>query len=180
MWALLFLVAVVWALVQAGLLQRDLVNEGGWTVATRIVDASVHPDLSPEFLRLTLDAAITTLAFAVCGTFLSMVFGVVVGILASEVWWESLLPTRGKLAQRLRGHRGPWLVVRATLAPFRAIHEIIWGLLFVAIIGLDPLTAILAIAIPFGAVIAKVFLGDIGRNPARAAICRAKQRRPPA
>jgi phosphonate transport system permease protein len=156
---------VIWALAQAGLFQHDLVNEGGWTVATRFVDASVHPDLSPEFLRLTLDAAITTLAFAVCGICLSIVFGVVVGILASEVWWESLLPTRGKLAQRLRGHRGPWLLVRATLAPFRAIHEIIWGLLFVAVIGLDPLTAILAIAIPFGAVTAKVFSEILDETP---------------
>jgi len=49
------------------------------------------------------------------------------------------------------------LAVRAGLAIPRAIHELIWGLFFINIFGLDPLVAVLAIAIPFGAITAKVF-----------------------
>jgi len=41
-------------------------------------------------------------------------------------------------------------LVRAGLAIPRAIHELIWGLFFINIFGLDPLVAVLAIAIPFG------------------------------
>jgi phosphonate transport system permease protein len=62
-------------------------------------------------------------------------------------------------------------VVRAALAIPRAIHELIWGLFFVNIFGLDPLVAILAIAIPFGAITAKVFseiLDETPRQPLKA------------
>ncbi len=51
------------------------------------------------------------------------------------------------------------------LAVPRAIHELIWGLFFVNIFGLDPLVAILAIAIPFGAITAKVFSEILDETP---------------
>ena len=43
----------------------------------------------------------------------------------------------------------------------RAIHEVIWALLLVQIFGFDPMVAVVAIAIPFGAVTAKVFADAI-------------------
>jgi len=163
-WILVFGAAIIWSLVQAGLFQRELINPGGWTLVARFLAASLTPALSPNFLWLTLDATLTTLAFAVCGTFLSLIFGFVGGIVASEVWWQSLFPQQGKL-RWLYAARAPWLVIRAGLAFLRAIHEIIWGLFFVNVIGLDPLTAILAIAIPFGAVTAKVFSEILDETP---------------
>jgi phosphonate transport system permease protein len=123
-----------------------------------------HPELSPEFLWLTLDATLTTLAFAVAGTFLSLILGMVGGIFASEVWWLSLLPKQ-QHRQWFHRFRAPWLIIRSVLAVLRAIHELIWGLIFINIIGLDPLTAILAIAIPFGAVTAKVFSEILDETP---------------
>ena len=84
-WVLLFLTAVIWALARAGFFERDLINQGGWTLAARFVRAGLHPDLSPYFLRLTLDATITTLAFAVCGTCLALLFGFVGQIKSFQV-----------------------------------------------------------------------------------------------
>lgn len=164
LWGLLFVGAIIWALAQTRLFRDEIVNPGGWTLVTRFLTASYHPELSPAFLQLTLHATITTLAFAVCGAFLSLLFGIVAGILASEVWWESLFPKRNK-GGWLTGSRAPWLVIRSVLAFLRAIHELIWGLFFVNIIGLDGLTAILAIAIPFGAVTAKVFSEILDETP---------------
>ena len=159
-WGALFLAGILWSLWQAGLFQKDLVNARGWTLAYRFIEASLSPDLRPEFLRLTLDATLTTLAFAVSGTFLSLIFGFFGGILASEVWWRSFFPRQAN-----GWYRVPWLALRSSLAIFRAIHELIWGLFFVNVIGLDPLTAILAIAIPFGAVTAKVFSEILDETP---------------
>jgi phosphonate transport system permease protein len=159
LWAALFLGGVVWALAQAGLFQRELVNPGGWTLALRFAGALLHPELSPAFLGLTLDAALTTLAFAVSAVFLSTLFGFFGGILASQVWWQSLLS-----AERT-GWRTPWLLARSPLAALRAVHEVIWGLFFINVIGLNPLSAILAIAIPFGAIIAKVFSEILDESP---------------
>jgi phosphonate transport system permease protein len=160
LWLGLFVVAVIWSLYQAGLFQGELINTGGWTLVARFGQASVNPELSGDFLQLTVRATLVTLAFAVCGIFLSLIFGFASGILASEVWWTAIVPP-----QRQHLFRGPWLAFRSGLASLRAIHEIVWGLIFVNIFGLDPLTAILAIAVPFGAVTAKVYSEILDETP---------------
>ncbi len=155
-WGLVFVVSVIWSLYVAGVFQGDLINEGGWSLVFRFLAAVVSPELSPEFLLLTLDATLKTLAYAVCGTFFCLVFGLVGGVLSSQVWWKSV---------SVGGFQSPWLVVRAILAIPRAIHELIWGLFFVNIFGLDPLVGVLAIAIPFGAITAKVFSEILDETP---------------
>lgn len=47
--------------------------------------------------------------------------------------------------------------VRTTLAFTRAIHELFWALIFLQIFGLNTLTALLAIIIPYSAILAKVY-----------------------
>jgi phosphonate transport system permease protein len=155
LWGLLFVAAIIWSLHTAGLFERDLVNVGGWTLVLRFLLAATRPELSLEFLQLTLEATLQTLAYAVCGTFFSVLLGLVGGILSSEVWWS----VSGGSFQ------AQWLVVRAILAIPRAIHELIWGLFFINIFGLDPLVAVLAIAIPFGAITAKVFSEILDETP---------------
>ncbi len=156
LWGLIFVVAFIWSLYTAGLFQGDLVNTGGWTLVWRFLVAATHPDFSPQLLKLTLEATLKTLAYAVCGTFFSVLIGFVGGVLSSQVWWESVITHTSQ---------SPWLVVRAILAIPRAIHELIWGLFFVNIFGLDPLVALLAIAIPFGAITAKVFSEILDETP---------------
>ncbi len=155
-------VAVVLALTQTGLFTRSLVNPGGWPLAWRFLGASVAPTLTPDFVGLTLQATLVTLGYAVCGTSLSLVIGVVGGVLSSERWWQAV-GGEERLAAR---YRALWAAIRAGLAMLRGVHEIIWGLFFVNIFGLDPLTAILAIAIPFGAITAKVFSELLDETPA--------------
>lgn len=160
-WGLLFIASVVWSLRYSGLFEHDLFNQGGWTLVLRFLYAALSPDLSPEFLQLTLDATLKTLAYAICGTCFSVLLGLVGGILSSEVWW---LQKTHQLHTPLQ-NRTPWLVIRAILAIPRAIHELIWGLFFVNIFGLDPLVAVLAIAIPFGAITTKVFSEILDETP---------------
>ncbi len=164
--AILAMLAVVaWAISQLGLFQHDLINEGGWTIALRFLRASIHPELGPDFLKLTADATLVTLAYAVCGAALSVLLGSVGGLLGSEAWWRALLHNRRAGPLGLGQHRAPWLVVRGMLALPRAIHEVVWGLFFINVLGLNPLTAVMAIAIPFGAVTAKVFSEILDETP---------------
>ena len=160
LWGLLFFASLIWALNAAGLWERDLVNEGGWTLVLRFVLAARHPYLGWEFLQLTMDATLKTLVYAVCGTFFSLLFGLTGGVLSSEVWWQSVSKGRFQTRYRLTS-----LALRGVLAIPRAIHELIWGLFFINIFGLDPLVAILAIAIPFGAITAKVFSEILDETP---------------
>lgn len=164
-WGIIAIAAIVLCLIQAGFLRQDLVNWNGLPLLWRFFSASVHPDFSSDLLQLTLKATIVTLAYAVCGTFLSVIIGAIAGLFCSEVWWSEILKVK---QQRLF-----FLSLRALLAIPRAIHELIWGLFFVNIWGLDPLVAIVAIAIPFGAITAKVFseiLDDTTRKPLQASI----------
>ncbi len=158
-WLLLGGLALGLALWPTGIAQREIFNWNGWPQLWRFFAASIQPNLSLDLLKITLDATIVTLAYGICGTCFSVLLGSVFGLLSSQVWWEALL-----------GDRGCWIYqpVRFLLSVPRAIHELIWGLLLVNIWGLDPLSAIVAIMIPFSAITAKVFseiLDDTPRQP---------------
>ena len=119
--------------------------------------AMLRPDLTPEFVGMMARAAVTTLAFAVCGTVLSLGVGFVTGIFCSLVWWRVFWPGRsGRIV---------WLGLRGLLVIPRAIHELIWGLLLLGVLGLDPIVGVLAIAIPFGAITGKVFSEILDETP---------------
>ena len=74
-----------------------------------------------------------TIAFALCG----VVLAAVAGFLLAQVF-----------------HLGP---VRWICASVRAVHEIFWALIFLQMLGLSPLTGVLAIAIPYAGICAKVY-----------------------
>ena len=81
LWLLIALGVITWSVLQTGVFRENLVNAGGWSTAARFFSAVLHPDFSFNFLRLTLEATITTLAYAVLGIFLSTIFGFFGGIL---------------------------------------------------------------------------------------------------
>ena len=106
LWLVLFLGAVIWALARAGLFQAggEIINTGGWSLMVSFFEAGLNPEMSFDFLRLVLQAMLTTLAFAVCGLSLSVLFGFFLGIFASEAWWESRSPVKVK-GWRSKGRR---------------------------------------------------------------------------
>lgn len=162
-WLLLLVGAFAWSLAQAGLFSnRALVNGGGWPQFARFWQAALQPIFTPQFLELTLEASLVTLAYAVTGTVLAVLAGCFFGLLSSELWWRSVLPQQVTLRSSI------WRLIRVMLAVPRGVHELLWGLLFLNVFGLDPLVAILAIAVPYCAIIAKVFselLDEAPREP---------------
>jgi phosphonate transport system permease protein len=57
---------------------------------------------------------------------------------------------------------------RFSLAFFRSIHELVWAWLFVAAIGLSPMAAVLALAIPYGGILGRIYaelLQDVPEAP---------------
>jgi phosphonate transport system permease protein len=61
--------------------------------------------------------------------------------------------------------------VRAGCAVIRAVHELFWALMFLQMFGLSPLTGLLAIAIPYAGIFAKVYseiLEEADRSPLQA------------
>ena len=134
------LLALAWAVARAG--ASEVVNVAGWPAFARFWTSVVDPETSSEFLRLTYEATLTTAAFAVLGATGAMVIGLLGSLLMTELVVSS---------------DGLRRVSTAIAAVPRSVHEILIALLLVQVLGFDPIVAVLAIAVPFGAVTAKVF-----------------------
>lgn len=137
--ALVLIVALAWSVSRAGVI--DVANVDGWSSFARFWTSVSQLDTSTDFLRLTWEATQQTLAFAVLGTALALATGALVGPLLSE---------------RVGGSGWANRVAAAIAALPRAVHEILIALLLVQVFGFDPIVAVLAIGLPFGAVTAKV------------------------
>ncbi|NPC95300.1 ABC transporter permease [Nocardioides sp. zg-DK7169] len=163
-WLVVWVVALAWSL--SSFLGEDhrVLNTAGWGAFTEFWAAAARPDLSADLLRATVEAAATTLAFGVLGTLLSVLVGIVVAPFMSQTWWA---PATASGPSRLL-RAGGLLLSRAAVALPRGVHEAVWGLLLVSVLGRDPLVGVLAIAIPFGAITAKVYselLDEADRAP---------------
>lgn len=105
--------------------------------------------ITPSFFSTEglLTALLRTVAFA----FVGVVLGGVAGFLLALVYRS--------------------LPVRIFCAFVRAIHELFWALIFLQFFGFHPLTGVLAIAIPYAGIFAKVYseiLDEADPDPGRA------------
>ncbi|MBM3943482.1 MAG: ABC transporter permease subunit [SAR202 cluster bacterium] len=137
-----------------------LIHTGGGAAARTFFLALFPPDLSPDFLGVALAATWPTLAYAVAGMTVAVLIGIPLGILASGTVVSSP-------ALRLPAA----LVSRFSLGGLRAIHELVWAVLFVAAFGLSPLAAVLALGLPYGGILGRIYaelLHDVPPEPLRA------------
>jgi phosphonate transport system permease protein len=146
----------VWSLlsIQWG---TDLFHAGGIPTMLQIFEGLIHPDLSTEVLSLGIESTWITLAYAVAGMSLAIMYAFIVGILAS-----------GVLTTKKTSRMISKVFFRGILGFTRSIHELIWAWLFVAAVGLSPFAAIFALAIPYGGILGRIFadmLNDVSEQP---------------
>ena len=153
---LLVVVPVVWALTVAVPPGTETINPGGPPLLGQLLSSALKPALSPGFLAIVANATLVTLVYAALGTAGALVIGILGGLVLSDIAWQRRAPL---VVRVLR------MVLRGVLVAVRSIHELIWALLFVSVLGLDPLVAVLAIAVPFGAQTAKVFADSLDGVP---------------
>src|SRR6266508_3436210 len=101
-----------------------------WAEMRRLVLGLVRPDL----LSIEVMSVVWTVAFAVLGVSLGASTGFLFALSFA----------------RLRA-------IRILCAFLRSVHELFWALLLIQITGLSPVTGILAVAIPYSGIFAKVF-----------------------
>jgi phosphonate transport system permease protein len=138
------------------LLLPALVHGGGWDLLGRFALAALRPSLDPVVLRSLLQGLAITVGTALLGWAASLLLGLTLGIASARVVWQTLA-----------GASWPALLIRRLLAIPRAIHELLWGLLLLQVIGLQPAVAVLAIALPFGALVARVVSDQLDSLPLR-------------
>ena len=102
-----------------------------WQEMRRLAGGLLTPDFSDY--RDIGHALIQTMAFA----FIGVSLGALAGFLLALVF--------------------DYRLVHVSCAILRSVHELFWALIFLQFFGLHPLTGVLAIAIPFSAICAKVY-----------------------
>lgn len=172
---LALLLAGGWAILHLELGPAELVpSQGGLAVARAFFGRALSPALAseadfvpagtPPLLLLSLRVAGTTIVYAAAAMGLSLLIGLGLGFLASTAWWAGdPLAGRSVLGRTLL----PALygATRVLIALMRSIHEVLWAVLFLAAFGLTPLSAVFAIAIPYGGTLAKIFSEMVDEAP---------------
>ena len=129
-------------------------------------EAAVVPDGAPSFAWKVLQAARCTVVFAVAALSLSLLFALPLSLLASSTFWED--GTGSSSGRRWLG-RAIHVGTRSLIAVMRSVHELLWAVLFLAALGRSNLAAVVAIAIPYTGILAKVFAELIDESPREAA-----------
>jgi phosphonate transport system permease protein len=153
------LLAVSWRFAEVD--PRILLRPATLATIWNFLAGSFPPDVSLNFLRTVLRAAMQTIATAVAGTVLSIILALPLGILATATLWNrgilisadvgGLAYRAGAVASRLS---------RALLGFLRAVPDLVWALLFVAAVGLGPLAGTLALTVAYTGMLGRVY-GDV-------------------
>ena len=120
-------------------------HNGGIALLWEFICAAVQPSLQPEVVQSAWRGLQITVATAFLSWSISSIFGIFLGIASARVVWETCI-----------GKSWPAILIRRLLAIPRAIHELLWGLLLLQMVGLSPWVAIVAIIIPYTTLVARV------------------------
>ncbi len=125
-------------------------HDGGSYLLIRVITSAFNPSKSILLLKSTWDGLQITVCIAFIGWLLSIILGFLLGLISSSVIWKIL--------------NGPKIcapLMRKILSIPRSIHEILWSLLLLQIMGLNGLVGILAILIPYSSLTARVISDQI-------------------
>jgi len=132
------LVFVLLALACLVIADIEVFTLNPWQELARMAEGILSPSLSGvDNLLYTLAQ---TIAFALSGVALSCCAGFVLALIYQNAF------------------------VRVFSAMIRSVHELFWALIFLQMFGIHPLTGVLAIALPFTGIFAKVFAEILEEN----------------
>lgn len=163
-------ICILWPMLQLAQFEPMLlIDPNNTKVMGDFLVQFIPPNIQLEFLSLVLKATVETLAMATAGIALAMIIAVPLGLIISYSLSISRIgPTSDhQLAQFVR------FIARTLMLVLRGIPEIVWALLLVRVFGLGPIAGVLAIAITYGGMLAKVYseiLESGNTLPARALI----------
>ena len=150
---LLATAVVLWPLLVLAEFQPwTLFDARSLRVTGRFLAEFVPPRHDAEFLALLARETWRTVAIATAGMALAGLIALPLALAMTERL--SVSAVGGRMA------RGPaWLRqgVRAFTVVLRSVPELVWALVFVRVVGLGPTAGVLAIAIAYGGMLAKVW-----------------------
>ncbi|UVW30251.1 ABC transporter permease [Massilia sp. H6] len=124
----------------------------------------LRPALGAEFLAMVLRETWQTVAIATAGLSLALLGAIPATLAVTERLSVSRLGTgRMRLGAKLLRQLLRWVLVL-----LRSVPELVWALLFVRIVGLGPTAGVLAIALTYCGMLAKVYAEILESSDAQA------------
>lgn len=120
----------------------ELIHSGGLVLIKKLLLSVFEMEITKESLSTCLEALIQTFVYASASMGLSIIIGLIFGLLSSKILFS------GRIGNVVR------IIFRVLIGLLRGVHELIWAWVFVAAIGLTPLAGVFALAIPYGGLLA--------------------------
>ncbi|GAA3772833.1 phosphonate ABC transporter, permease protein PhnE [Streptomyces chiangmaiensis] len=131
--------AVVWSLQGTGVSISNII--AGWDGARQIAEGLFPPQVDQELLRSVAKAALETLQISIAALF----FGTVMGLALAVT-----------MAGNMNAPRWLSTAARMVATMFRSVPELLWALVFVAVVGLGPAAGVYAISLHAAGLLAKL------------------------
>lgn len=158
LFASIFIIATAMSWHFAEIKPTLLFNRATFLSLTQFAGNSLPPDLSAAFLQTVVQAGLLTIATAIASTAIAILLAIPLGMLAcSRLWRTGLVAASGGEGMAFRGLVFLSVSVRALLGFLRAVPDLVWALLFVAVLGLGPLAGTLALSISYAGVLGRVY-----------------------
>lgn len=122
-------------------------------------ESDVPPGTLPILLK-AFSAMRRTIVFAAAAMSLAVLFGLLLGFPASTAWWAGdPAGASTRLGRFFRRSVAPVIYggTRTLIALMRSVHELLWAVLLLVAFGFNTFSAVIAIAIPYGGTLAKIF-----------------------
>lgn len=163
---LVLALVVLWPLLRLSQFRPAMLFEtGNLKVAGSFLGHFLPPDTSAQFLGLVAKATLETLAIATAGIALAFaVAAPLAAAMARNLSVSRIGPGRG---YRIRAAARSG--VRAIVLLLRGVPELVWALVFVRALGLGATAGVLALAITYGGMLAKVYTEILESSDKRAA-----------
>lgn len=154
-----------------------LFDAGNLDVMGNFLRGFLPPDVSAEFLGYVVKATLETLAIATAGITLAFVVAAPLALAMTRSLSISRIgPGPGRKRRKVLR-----IGVRAWVLVLRGVPELVWALVFVRALGLGPAAGVLALAITYGGMLAKVYaeiLESTDKHAVDALLCSGSGRLP--
>ena len=118
---------------------------GGLNIIYLFITSAIKPSLNQLVIKSAWEGIQVTITIALISWVISILIGIILGVLSTNLFWRCI-PNYSFFGR----------FFKYSLAIPRSIHEVIWGVLFIQILGLNIWVAIISIVIPFSASTARV------------------------
>ncbi len=125
-------------------------HSGGINTLYKFFSSALFPSFDYLVIENSINGIKVTLSIAFIGWIISIINGLFLGLICSDIFYKTF--NTPKIIHK---------IIKCLLAIPRGIHELIWGLLLLQVFGLTTWVAILAISIPYSALMARVFADQI-------------------